>query len=98
AAGKSERADAKPDGKDAASHNPLWQSLALRPDSVRPKLAVSRPGDPDEREADRAAERVMRTAARPSEDFKPSSSSENSREVQRKCAPCEEEEERKVQR
>ena len=46
--------------------NPVWQSLALRTDSVRSKLAVSRPDDPYEREADRVADKVMRMATTPS--------------------------------
>jgi hypothetical protein len=39
---------------------PLWQALAL---GVRPKLAVSTPGDPAEREADAVADRVTRMPA-----------------------------------
>src|SRR5437763_900756 len=60
AAGKPKRAEAATVGKDAPERNPLWQSLALRTTSVRPKMAVSQPGDPYEREADRVAEQVMR--------------------------------------
>jgi hypothetical protein len=44
-------ADERPPG-------PLWQVLAL---GVQPKLAVSAPDHPAEREADRVAEEVMRT-------------------------------------
>ena len=45
----------------APSHNPVPQSLAVRPFALQPKLAVSRPGDADEQEADRVAERVVST-------------------------------------
>jgi hypothetical protein len=47
-------------GKAQAGTSPLnrlWQQLATR---VQPKLVVSAPGDPFEREADRVAEQVMR--------------------------------------
>lgn len=44
-------ADERPPG-------PLWQALAL---GVQPKLAVSTPDHPAEREADRVADQVMRT-------------------------------------
>src|SRR5256885_1129205 len=68
------------DGASASGSNPVWQSLALRTASVRPKLAVGQPDDPDEREADRTAERVMRMPAPPASNFKPSPSSETHRE------------------
>lgn len=42
----------------AAKSNPIWQSLALS--GAGPGLSVSRPGDPDEREADAVAERATR--------------------------------------
>src|SRR2546421_3528578 len=62
AGGKRRRAEAATAGKDAPEQNPVWQSLALRTAAVQPKLAVSQPGDPYEREADRVAEQVMRMA------------------------------------
>src|ERR1051325_632293 len=62
AAQKPERPDAARGGKDAASHNPIWQALAMTPDSAGPKLVAGQPGDADEREADRTAERIMRMA------------------------------------
>src|SRR5437660_12812535 len=85
------------DGQAETEPNPLWQSLALRPDAVQPKLAVSQPDDPKERGAEQIADQVMRMAAPPSSDSKLSVSSVVAyRQAQRKCAPCEEEE--KLQR
>ena len=49
------KAVAEPTGP--RSTNPLWQQLATR---VQPKLSVSAPDDPYEREADVIADRVMR--------------------------------------
>lgn len=40
--------------------NPLWQSLALRPAFIQPKLTISQPSDSYEQEADHIADRVMR--------------------------------------
>lgn len=57
---KSVGADTAPDSKPAAKLNPIWQQLATQAAAVRPKLAVSRPDDPDEREADRVSEQMMR--------------------------------------
>src|SRR5205085_154548 len=86
------------DGKAGAEPNPLWQSLALRPAAIQPKLAVSQPDDPQERGADQIADRVMRMATPSSSDSKLSFSSTVAyRQAQRKCAPCEKEEE-KLQR
>ncbi len=62
---------------------------------VKPKLLVSRSDDPFEREADRIADRVMRTK-RNAVDKQPGDGSLPSMlaapRFQRKCAPCEEEE------
>ena len=41
--------------------NPVWQHLATRT-PIQPKLEVSKPGGPDEQEADRLAEQVMQTS------------------------------------
>jgi hypothetical protein len=41
--------------------NPGWQALALRPVAIQPKLSIGQANDPYEQEADRVAERVMRT-------------------------------------
>ncbi|HEX7242043.1 MAG TPA: DUF4157 domain-containing protein, partial [Longimicrobiaceae bacterium] len=41
-------------------HNPVWQTLATHHPAVQAKLAVGRPGDPAEAEADRVAEQVTR--------------------------------------
>jgi hypothetical protein len=92
---KPNRPDAARDGKETNSQNPVWQSLALRPFGIQPKLAISQPNDPYEQEADRVAERVMRMPA-------PSCCGQNSftpapRAVQHKCEACEDEEE-KLQR
>lgn len=48
--------------KTGHGKNSLWQSLALRPLQLQPKLSVSEPRDPYEQEADRVADRVMRSA------------------------------------
>jgi hypothetical protein len=94
---KSERTGAS-GSRQFPGRNPLWQSLALRPLRVQPKLTVSQPNDPAEREADHVAALVMRMATPASVNSTRSFSSHSSREVQRKCAPCEEEEEKKLQR
>jgi hypothetical protein len=75
--------------------NPVWQSLALGTTGLQAKLAISAPSDPYEQEADRVADRVMRMA-----EPQPNNSTTSSvtRELQRKCSPCEDEEEKKVQR
>ena len=81
---------------------------------AQPKLAVSTPGDPFEREADRVAEQVMRTAdpsppeirrldrppaQRVCAECEEEAESEKKATVQRKCGPCAaEEEEGKAQR
>jgi hypothetical protein len=46
--------------RSSTKTNPRWQSLALSPRAIQPKLAVNQPGDRFEQEADRVAERVMR--------------------------------------
>ncbi|HEX7333264.1 MAG TPA: DUF4157 domain-containing protein [Pyrinomonadaceae bacterium] len=85
------RGDAARNQEERRDSNPVWQSLALSPVGLQAKLAVSQPDDPYEREADRVADNVMRMAA-------PESFSRHSPGVvQRKCAGCEEEEE-KIQR
>src|SRR2546423_251787 len=78
--------------------NPVWHSLALNSAAVHPKLAVSQPDDPDERDADRIAERVLRTTAPPAGDAGLTSSPLASFKAQRKCEGCEDEEEKKLQR
>lgn len=62
----------------------------LRSNAVRPKLSVSQPGDRDEREADQAAEAVMRMPGRSGETLLTSQGLPN---IQRMCTECEEEEE-----
>jgi hypothetical protein len=94
---KAKRADSARDGKARApEHNAVWQSLALRPASIQPKLSVSQPGDMDEQEADRVADQVMRMPA-PSNAHALPISTVSSGHAQRKCSGCEEEDE-KLQR
>jgi hypothetical protein len=92
--GKSRRAEPAPDRKDAPLDNPAWQSLAMRPTFVQPKLSVSQPDDPYEQEADRIADGVMRASGPPApvKGVGP--------RVQMKCGACaaEEEEEERVHR
>ena len=89
--------DGGPVSDSASRSNPLWQSLAMRPLAIQPKLAVGQPGDPYEQEANRVADRVMRLAAPQSGEAEHSLSFTSVR-AQRKCGECEEEEEKKVQR
>jgi len=70
------------------------RSLATRGPVIQPKLTVSQPNDPYEREADQIADRVMRMPAPQSINTTLSYSSVDSRNVQRKCASCDEEEKR----
>lgn len=96
-ASKNPTLQAKPDkptplagGKSAArpaiSPNPTWARLAL---NIQPKLKVSTPDDPLEREADAAAEQVMRMPNPPVPTF----SAAPPGQAQRQCAACAEEEE-----
>jgi hypothetical protein len=48
------------DGKDMFKCNPVWQSVAMSPNFIQPKLAVNAPGDVFEQEADHVAAQVMR--------------------------------------
>jgi Domain of unknown function (DUF4157) len=48
---------------DSARVNPLWQSLAMRPDAIQPKLTIGQADDPYEREADRVADQVIHMPA-----------------------------------
>ena len=59
---------------------------------LQPKLTIGQPGDEYEQEADWVADTVMRMPEPAEEDITPSSI--NISRVQRKCAECEEEEER----
>jgi Domain of unknown function (DUF4157)/Lysine-specific metallo-endopeptidase len=70
---------------DRTQAGSLWHRLATR---VQPKLTVSAPNDPYEREADRVADQVMRM---PASEVAPSSAPQK---VSRKCAACDEEEEK----
>jgi uncharacterized protein DUF4157 len=97
---KAQRSNSSPHGKAGPDQNPVWQSLALRPSAIQAKLAISQPDDPYEQEADRVADRVMRMASHPaggrrqqSINSELRSPAPGSRKVQRKCGPCEEEEE-----
>src|SRR5438132_7212842 len=73
------RAAPKIQTAEARQSNPVWNRIATR---IQAKLTVSTPGDPEEREADRIADRIMRTPER----------------LQRKCAACEEEDVTRLQR
>lgn len=62
---------------------------------IQPKLTINQPGDEHEREADAVADKIMQMSGRPS--VRPSSSGavmQPSQPLQRKCAHCEEEEEK----
>src|SRR6267143_4961117 len=72
-AGKPKRDVASPDAGTLVQQNSVWQTLALQSPIIQPKLTISQPDDPYEREADRIAGQVMR-AEQPL--------------VQRKCAAC----------
>ncbi|MBL8206908.1 MAG: DUF4157 domain-containing protein [Blastocatellia bacterium] len=69
--------------------NLVWQSLALRPTTIQPKLTINPPGDRYEQEADRVAGQVMRMSD-PAAPITVSGPPPISR-LQRKCAGCEEE-------
>lgn len=73
--------------------NPVWQSLALHTAKLQPKLAVSEPNDPHEREADRIADQVMRTKTTIAA-YAPSTSLQ----IHRKCKSCLEEDENHADR
>jgi Domain of unknown function (DUF4157) len=75
-------------GRETAEVNPFWQSLALGSLSIQTKLSMSQPDDPAEREADLVADRVMRMAS------PQLSETVSFGGVQRKCGPCEDEDEK----
>ena len=60
---KKSPADRQTGGGDgrAPQKNSAWQQLAMRPIGIQTKLTVSQPGDEFEQEADRVADRVMRS-------------------------------------
>ncbi len=93
---KTARTDVAHDGKETQEPNPLWQSLALGGPGFQPKLTVSQPDDPYEREADHVADRVMRMATPGG--YELSISRQLALSAQRKCSGCEEEEESRLQR
>jgi hypothetical protein len=65
-------------GKRQLLVNRVWQSLATRASAIQRKLTVSQANDPQEREADRVADQVMRAAT-------PQSSDSSAGVLQRKC-------------
>ncbi|HET7065502.1 MAG TPA: DUF4157 domain-containing protein [Rudaea sp.] len=74
---------------------PAWNSrhdfdLTALPAAVQLKATIGSPNDPLEREADAAAERVMRMTA-------PGSIGSSSPAIQRKCSACEDDEQRRIQ-
>lgn len=85
--------------KAAADANPVWQQLAMRlwMAGAQGKLSVSSPDDPSERDADRAAERVM-SMTTPTAGGAPAPTTPASYGVSRMCGRCEEEEERQLRR
>ena len=60
---------------------------------IQPKLKISHPNDPYEREADTIAEEVMRMSA-PSDPVAPITAARNQHRIDRKCEACEMEAER----
>src|SRR5262245_25030914 len=80
-----------PAAKSSSRPNKSWEAVALRALPVKPKLAVSRASDPEEREADRIADRVI--SAGPAQSRFSVSANPGP-----KCGSCEEERENKVQR
>ena len=79
AAAKGEvHAEAASAARAQAGANPLWRAMSF---GVQPKLAVSMPGDPFEIEADRVADRVMRSESAGVALSSPL-------RVHRKCAAC----------
>jgi len=82
----------------ALESNEVWQSLALRSTALQPKLIVGQANDPQEREADRVADQVMRLATPQAGQPTPALASAPRLKINRKCAPCDDEEEIKLQR
>jgi len=81
------RTNSSGDKPAPAASNRTWARLAL---GIQPKLAVSAPDDPYEREADAVADQVMRMADPGSVGAAPIA-------VQRKCSACEEEQKNTIQ-
>jgi hypothetical protein len=77
------------------THGNRFVQRMVRAGVIQAKVKVSEPGDPYEQEADRVAERVMRMPARELEEEETFGPAKHE-QVQRTCAPCEEE--RKIQR
>ena len=90
---KAKRAETAPARKGAPEYNSLWQSLALRPAGIQPKLAVSQAYDPHEREADQVADRVMRMPERVAPEACPACAEGGST-----CPKCEGEQTVRIQR
>lgn len=80
-------------GRPAAAIQPRFDRMA-----VRAKLAVSEPGDPDEREADRAADHVVARMSGKPDTGRPTLTPLSSGVAQRKCAACEAEDRQRLQR
>ena len=70
----------------------ILRTLAHAPAVLQTKLAVNKPGDEFEQEADRVADQVMRMTPAPAIQRKCSSCAAEEEKVQRKCAECEQEE------
>ena len=79
---------------DSVKVNPLWQSLAMRPGVLQPKLTVGQADDPYEREADRIADQVVRATPAPQSDgLGLSITPVTAHQAQRRCTECEEDDE-----
>lgn len=91
------RQETAADKPDVSSVNSVWQSLALSPTKILPKLAISQPHDPLEQEADHIAEKVMNMGPLKS-DLAISASSSAPNKAHRMCSDCDEEEQNNLLR
>lgn len=93
------RVRGKPEPESSAGRkgNAVWQSLALRPTAIQPKLTVSKRGDPQEQEADHLADRAMRMPIASGSRDEISLSADTSANTQLKSDAGEQEEEKKSQ-
>lgn len=78
------------------THGNRFVRRMVRAGAARAKVKISEPGDHYEQEADRVAERVMRMPARDAEEEEENIGGAEHAQLQRACAPCEEEQ--KIQR
>ena len=90
-------AEIVPKQQCTATSTAQWLSF-LGGHGLHPKLSVSNPGDPDEREADAIAERVMRMTAPAAAPLAVGRFGGAGDELARVCAGCEEDDERRIKR